>query len=91
MKKPSSSQLMQRLLSMETLANAEVPLDLEKGLQSSRESGEGVVEGGLARAGGRALAANVLWLDANPDAQRDLAMAPPGVVSVSIKPSYGHQ
>ena len=46
MKKPSSSQLMQRLLSMETLANAEVPLDLEKGLQS-RPSPEELVKKGI--------------------------------------------
>ena len=30
---------------------------------------------------GRALAANVLWLDANPDAKSDLAKARPGAVS----------
>ena len=33
---------------------------------------------------GRALAANVLWLDANPDAKSDLARARPGAVSASV-------
>ena len=33
---------------------------------------------------GRALAANVLWLDANPDAKSDLARARPGAVSTSV-------
>ena len=33
---------------------------------------------------GRALAGNVLWLDANPDAKSDLARARPGAVSTSV-------
>ncbi len=46
-------------------------------------TGEGVegFENEHAKSGGRALAANVLWLDANPDARQELAQASPGVVS----------
>ena len=36
---------------------------------------------GTSGGAGRALAANVLWLDANPDAKSDLAKARPGAVS----------
>lgn len=41
---------------------------------------EGLMES-IPGGAGRALAANVLWLDANPDAKSDLAKARPGAVS----------
>ena len=44
---------------------------------------EGLRQGSSGRPG-RALAANVLWLDANPDAKSDLARARPGAVSTSV-------
>ena len=53
-------------------------------LHGAGESGEGP-GGGLVSARGRALAANVLWLDANPDARQELAQASPGAVSLETK------
>lgn len=53
--------------------------DLHRGGQGGEGSGDGPL-----KSGGRALAANVLWLDANPDARQDLAQASPGAVSVRM-------
>ena len=53
--------------------------DLEVLGGETKESREGAFGGT-----GRALAANVLWLDANPDAKSDLARARPGAVSTSV-------
>lgn len=49
-------------------------------LQSSGEGVEGLEDGDV-KLRGRTLAANVLWLDANPDAKQELAQASPGAVS----------
>ena len=49
-------------------------------LQRGGDGGEVLVES-RTKSGGRALAANVLWLDANPDARQELAQASPGAVS----------
>lgn len=43
---------------------------------------------GRQHAWGRALVANVLWLDANPDARQELAQASPGVVSRETKHAF---
>ena len=42
------------------------------------------LEDGHVKSGGRTLAANVLWLDANPDAKQELAQASPGAVSLYL-------
>ncbi len=54
-----------------------------QGLDGLGGHAEGLREG-TSGGTGRALAANVLWLDANPDAKSDLARARPGAVSTSI-------
>jgi len=74
----STSELWQRLQSAHALRDSAAASHQAEALHRGGESGED----GALRAGNRALTANVLWLDANPDAKQDLAHTPPGVVSL---------
>lgn len=79
---PSSSQLLQRLHSAHAEAGFAAALVEFEGLhRRGQADGEALgTDGRSTRAGARTLAANVPWLEANPDAQRDLARALPGAV-----------
>jgi len=74
----STLELLRRLQSAHALRDSAAASYHAEALHRGGESGED----GALRAGGRALTANVLWLDANPDAKQDLAQTPPGVVSL---------
>ena len=76
----STSELLQRLQSVQALQEPGTARGQAEELQRGGDGGEELV-GSHAKSGGRALAANVLWLDANPDARHELAQASPGVVS----------
>ena len=78
MEPSSTSELLRRLQSAHDLRDSAAASYQAEALHIGGE----VAEGGALRAGGRALTANVLWLDANPDAKQDLAQTPPGVVSL---------
>lgn len=80
---PSSSELLRRLHSAHAEAGFAAALDEFEGLhRRGQADGEGLeTDGRGTRAGARTLAANVPWLEANPDAHWDLARAPPGAVS----------
>lgn len=68
---------------MDALRESREALGETGDLHSDGEGVEGL-EDGHVKSGGRTLAANVLWLDANPDAKQELAQASPGAVSLYL-------